>query len=128
MFCECRSDSRWHNVPKPVRIVVYVLMGLLVASSFALMFGYLTMTLWNAILPKISSLPELTFWQAVGLLVLARLFTGSFSHGRCREHFRQKREQWAKDPAGCCGPTDESAFKAKERESQGGPASDDTHG
>jgi len=37
-----------------------------------LLFGYVTMRVWNAVLPDISSLPPLTFWQAVGLLVLAR--------------------------------------------------------
>ena len=125
MCCTCES---WQKLPKPVRIAGYVLMGLLVAATVALVFGYLTMILWNAILPKISSLPELTFCQAVGLLVLARLFTGSFSHGHCRDHFRQKREQWANGQSGCCGPKDEAAYKAKECGSQAGPASDNTHG
>ena len=130
MFC-CHSD-RWQKVPKPVRIVVYVLLGLLVAASFALIFGYLTMTLWNAILPTLFSLPEVTFWQAVGLLVLARLFTGSFHRGHCRDHFRHKREQWANGASGCCGPKDEAgdeaAFKDKEWGSRGTQASGDTHG
>jgi hypothetical protein len=74
-------------MPKPVRIVGYGIMGVLIAACCALLFGYVTMALWNAIMPEISSLPALTFWQAVGLLLLARLFTGRFSHGHHRHHF-----------------------------------------
>jgi hypothetical protein len=90
MFHHGCSNPRWRAMPKPVRIVGYAIMGLVIAGSVAVLFGYVTMALWNAIVPEISSLPALTFWQAVGLLLLARLFTGRFSHGHHRCHFRRK--------------------------------------
>jgi len=43
------------------------------------LFAYVTMLLWNALLPEIFNLTTITFWQAAGLLILARLFFG-FGH------------------------------------------------
>ncbi len=93
MFHDCCSKDRWSTKPKSVRIAGHVTMGLLIAGSFALLFGYATMALWNAILPQISSLPPLTFWQAVGFLVLARLLTGRFSHGHPGSRFHRRRTE-----------------------------------
>ena len=43
------------------------------------LFAYVTMLLWNTLLPEIFNLPVIGFWQAAGLLILARLFFG-FGH------------------------------------------------
>jgi len=46
-----------------------------------------TMLLWNALMPDIFHLTEITFWQAAGLLILARLFFGGFRpHGGWPSH------------------------------------------
>lgn len=39
-------------------------------------FGFLTMALWNYLMPAIFNLPAITFWQAIGLLVLSRILFG----------------------------------------------------
>ncbi|PSK80872.1 hypothetical protein [Prolixibacter denitrificans] len=45
------------------------------------------MLLWNALMPDIFNLPEITFWQAAGLQILARLFFGGFRpHGGWPSH------------------------------------------
>ncbi len=45
------------------------------------LFAWVTMLLWNALLPAILSVSSITFWQAAGLLILARLlFGGMHSH------------------------------------------------
>ena len=49
-------------------------MGLAAVALFSLV----TMLLWNAILPALFQISTLTFWQAAGLLILARLLFGSF--------------------------------------------------
>jgi hypothetical protein len=56
------------------------------------LFGYVTMLLWNALLPVIFHFPVITFWQAVGLLILTRLLFGSFSH-----HGRGHHHPWGHD-------------------------------
>jgi hypothetical protein len=43
--------------------------------------GFLIMLLWNRILPNISNLKRVTYLQALGILILARLLFGGFGHG-----------------------------------------------
>jgi hypothetical protein len=45
-----------------------------------ILFSLITMVLWNALLPVIFHLPIINFWQAAGLLILARLFFGINHH------------------------------------------------
>ncbi len=42
------------------------------------LFSWVTMLLWNALLPAIFNFSVITFWQALGLLVLARLLFGGW--------------------------------------------------
>jgi len=39
-------------------------------------FSAVTMILWNELMPLIFHLPTISFWQALGLLILGRLFFG----------------------------------------------------
>lgn len=93
MFCHHHPDSRWQSLPKPVRIAGHLVIGLALAAIFAVLFGYVTMLLWNAVLPDISALPRLTFWQAAALLLLARLLAGRFSHGPHGAHFHNRHRR-----------------------------------
>lgn len=70
--------------------------ALLVAIAVGLV-GAGTMLLWNALLPPLFGWPALSFWQALGLLLLARLLTGGWrgrwGHGH---HWRARMaERWA---------------------------------
>lgn len=67
------------------------------------LIGVLVMWLWNWLMPSLFGLPMLTFWQAVGLLVLCRLLVGNIGlgghhhgHGHgCGEGGHNKlRERW----------------------------------
>ena len=63
----------------------------LAAMSAAVMF------LWNWILPEVTSVKPINFWQAAGLLVLFKILTAGFGRGgwRKRMHRRKKwREKW----------------------------------
>ncbi len=74
-------------------------------------FGFITMLLWNALLPEIFHLPLITFWQAVGLLILARLFFGGHHwnkgghHSNFRNHLHEKWEKMT--------PEEREQFKQK---------------
>ena len=54
--------------------------------------SYVAMLLWNVLIPDLFHGPELTYWQTMGLLVLARLFVGGhcgrgrWKHGRWGRH------------------------------------------
>ncbi len=59
--------------------------------GLALLLGLAVQWLWNAILPQVAPVRELTYWQAVGLLVLSKiLFGGWRGAGRYRD--RQHHE------------------------------------
>lgn len=63
-------------------LVVHLGFGLLLAASLALIFGYVVMLLWNAVLPAIAPFRTITYWQSVELLILARILVGGLGHGR----------------------------------------------
>lgn len=44
-------------------------------------FGYVVMGLWNWLIPTLFSGPVITFWQAIGILVLSKILFGGFGHG-----------------------------------------------
>lgn len=55
----------------------------------------LLMWLWNILVPQIFSGPVITYWQAMGLLVLSKLLFGGFGRGfRGRHHHGQGDEAW----------------------------------
>ena len=48
--------------------------------AFAL-FVYLVMSLWNWLMPALFTLHAITYWQALGIMVLARVLFGGFRGG-----------------------------------------------
>ena len=58
-------------------------MLLFIAIAGAAM-GYVVMALWNVLLPEILGVTTISFWQAVGLLVLSKLLFGFPMGGRHR--------------------------------------------
>lgn len=74
----------------------YLFIPLIVLALIA--FGFITMHLWNWLMPTIFSLPAITFWQTIGLLILSRLLLGGMrGHGRGhRYQHRCIHEKWEK--------------------------------
>jgi succinate dehydrogenase hydrophobic anchor subunit len=56
-------------IPTTVAYVAAVLIGFVV---FVLVFRFI----WNRTVPAVFGLKEITFWQAVGILILASILTG----------------------------------------------------
>ncbi len=44
-------------------------------------FGSVVMLLWNAILPAVLHVSSITFWQALGILLLSKILFGGFRGG-----------------------------------------------
>jgi len=59
--------------------------------------SFIVMSLWNALLPEIFSVRAITFWQAVGLLVLSKLLFGGFRPYRGRGRWGHRMaDRWSK--------------------------------
>jgi hypothetical protein len=64
-------------------------------ALFAWLFGEIVMHLWNWLVPSLFGWHPITFWQALGLLVLCRiLFGGWGGGGRGPKHKRHLAERW----------------------------------
>lgn len=81
MMCESsRRGGVGHTIGK-------VILGVIAAAAFALVIGALAMVLWNWVMVDVFSLPEIGYWQAFGIVLLAKLLFGfgSFGHGEKHE-------------------------------------------
>ncbi len=77
------------------RVVGMVILGVLAAAAFALVFGWLVMLLWNWLMPAIFGLGIITYWQAFGIVVLAKLVFGAVGGGRGPgRHWHGPRRDW----------------------------------
>ena len=59
-------------------IAGWILLGITAAIGFAFLLGYIIMLLWNWLMPDIFGLIEITYWQAVGIIILAKILFGGF--------------------------------------------------
>jgi hypothetical protein len=61
---------------------------------FIVVGGEVVRLLWNWLLPPLFGWPQITFWQALGLLALCRiLFGGRGGHGMARSTARMTPEE-----------------------------------
>ena len=75
----------------------WFVLGLPFLLIFLAAGGLVLMLLWNALIPAIFGLKAITYLQALGLLVLARILFGGF-RGRPRPFYSRQRhwEHWKK--------------------------------
>ena len=115
MMCCGKERGRNFWIKRAIFIPLAVAAGI-----FA--FGSVVMLLWNSLLPAILGVSTITFWQAIGLLILSKILFGGFSggHGHHRCHHRghgghgegmhyltpeQKEMMKAEWRGKCCEPT-----------------------
>lgn len=55
---------------------------LVVVAVFFFLFGYFVMRLWNWLMPDLFGLHTISYWQAIGVLVLSKILFGGFRGGR----------------------------------------------
>lgn len=87
-----KAEKFFHGFFKVVFMII-------AAILFLLLFGYGFMLLWNWLMPEVFGLPILSYWQAVGVLVMAKLLFGSFEGMNSKKssrksHKRHKRGRW----------------------------------
>lgn len=83
-----RFDKRRFS---PLQIVGMVLGGITLAVIFATLFGWLFMLLWNAVMPEVFNLNQINYWQAIGIVLLAKILFGAHGHSGHR-HPRDRSE------------------------------------
>ncbi len=96
-----------------IKFALFGTLGLIGAAALAAILGAVVMLLWNALLPALFGITAVTFWQAVGIVVLAKIFGGLlFGHRRHRMHPPHPRH-WRKHrpfpPFGCGKPAESSS-------------------
>jgi hypothetical protein len=83
----------------------------------ALGLGFLTMSLWNWLVPLLFHGPVINFWQTIGLLILSKILFGGFKgkgghwggRGPRHEYWRKRMEERM------AGMTDEEKEKYRNR-------------
>jgi hypothetical protein len=76
------------------RFFLFAPLALVGFAVFVALGGLIVRSLWNALLPSLFHWPALTFWQALGLLVLSRVLFGNFGmHGAGRRHRMSPEER-----------------------------------
>jgi hypothetical protein len=78
--------------------ILRILKFALFAVLFVIVFSFVVLRLWNWLMPAVFGWHVITFWQAVGLLVLSKILFGGF-RGRPGRHmyWRQRMiERWEK--------------------------------
>jgi len=78
---------------KMIFIIPAAIIGIALFMAFG---GWVVMSLWNWLLPGLFGWRMITFWQALGMLVLCRiLFGGVSGRGWHRSYSgRRMRERW----------------------------------
>jgi chromate transport protein ChrA len=66
----------------------------LIAVIAVAVFSFVVMSLWNWLTPALFGWHHITFWQALGLLLLSKILFGGF-RGRPGMHWRRRMfERW----------------------------------
>ena len=86
----------YHRKKNPFTIAGWVVGGVILAVLFALVFGYFVMLLWNWLMPEIFGLPEITYLEAAGIIILSRLILGGLGH----HHHHDKHKKYKKFKGG----------------------------
>ena len=75
---------KWIFVAAPIGFAIFITIG-----------GWVVMSLWNWLGPELFGLHPVTFWQALGLLVLCRILFGGFGLGGGNRHSRRSKDRMA---------------------------------
>ena len=88
------------------KIFKFKVLGIAAFLVMIAVFSVAAMFLWNAIMPEIFGLPILNYWQAAGIVILARILFGGLGSGhfgprtghggdeRLFSHGNALREKW----------------------------------
>ncbi len=77
----CCNENRGKNFW--IKVAIFAPLAI-VAGVY--IFGSVVMLLWNGILPALFGFHTITFWQALGILILSKILFGGFGGQHRRGH------------------------------------------
>jgi hypothetical protein len=112
--------KRWKRI---IFIAPLAILGMLL---FIAIGGEIVLHLWNWLLPPLFGWRQITFWQALGLLLLCRiLFGGVGWRGSMRSNLRRRMEERCQNMT----PEEREQFRKRMRERFGfGPSPSESKG
>lgn len=96
---------------KSLKFLKYAGFGLL-GVAFVFLAIFVTMSLWNWLIPALFHGPVLTFWQTAGLFLLSKILLTGVAPGG---HSRKYKKDWHRkydEKYGPCFPEESSASQA----------------
>ncbi|HEX8426687.1 hypothetical protein [Hymenobacter sp.] len=97
----------------------------LLAVLFVAAIGFITMSLWNWLVPDLFRGPEISFPQTLGLLLLSRILFGGFHKGARAEAWSRRRKMMREkmeSRMASLSPEEQEKFRQKMRATCSGPA------
>jgi hypothetical protein len=70
------------------------LKGIAFFIIFIFLFGFISMSLWNALIPDLFHGPVISYWQAIGLLLLGKIIFGGFRGGHHKHSWHGRNRHW----------------------------------
>mgnify|MGYP006278306167 FL=1 len=112
----------WEERTIGEKVVMVIGMALLGIGALFL-FGLIVMWLWNWLMPEIFGLPEITYWQGWGLLVLSCILfkdigSGSNEGGRSERKRKRKLREYMEEEQFDSGSQSATESPAGEGETQ----------
>ena len=111
---------------RTLKLILIAPLAILGIFLFIAIGGEIVLQLWNWLLPPLFGWRQITFWQALGILVLCRiLFGGWGSHGSGRSNFRRRMKERCEN----MNPEERERFRQRMRERFGfGPSTGENKG
>jgi hypothetical protein len=81
----------------PIEIVGIIIFGAIAITGLAILFGFVIMWLWNWLMPEIFGLTTLTYWQAVGVFILLKIFLGGCGSGSSKKSSKDSSDTCKND-------------------------------
>ena len=66
----------WERMPKSLKVVVWMVLGIVAFIALALVFGWVVQFLWNTTVADMFGWSEISYWQAIGIFLLAKFLFG----------------------------------------------------
>ncbi|MGP8252963.1 MAG: hypothetical protein ACLQHF_13090 [Terracidiphilus sp.] len=83
-----------NRMPRGLKFALIAIAAPIVIALILALFGWVVMSLWNWLLPGLFGWKIITFWQAVGLVILCRLLFGGMRGGGGPRWRHRMSERW----------------------------------